>query len=76
MHFVEAFIFIVKALTIINRLPGLDTELQHKEDWQRHGEFVPLITHLSIPDSTLSPFTAEEPQQKHKQHNVNSESSE
>lgn len=76
MHFVAAFIFMVKALTIINRLPGLDTELQHKEDWQRNGAFVPRITHPSIPDSTLTHFIVEKPRRKHKQHNVNCESSE
>lgn len=50
-HFVEAFIFMVKALTIIKRLPGLDTELQHKENWQRHGALAILqfLTARSLP---------------------------
>ena len=55
----------VKALTVISRLPGLDTELQ-----QRHGACVPRITRPSIPDGTLTPGTIE----KHKQHSVKRES--
>lgn len=61
----EVFIFTGKALTIINHLLGLDTEWQHKENWQRRGAFVPHITHPSIPDSMLTPCT-----EKKKQHNT------
>lgn len=52
MRFAEAFIFMVKALTIISRLPGLDTELQHQGDWKRRGAFVPRVTRPTLPDST------------------------
>lgn len=52
----------VKALTIISRLPGLDTELQRKEDWQRRG--VRLCHVLSI--SGVSSFHRKKKQQQKK----------
>lgn len=48
MHFVEAFIFTVKALTIINCLSGPDTELQHKENWQKKTGRVCAAHYLSF----------------------------
>lgn len=74
MRFAEAFIFMVKALTIISRLPGLDTELQHQGDWKRRRAFVPRVTRPTLPDSTRWKNRGEK--KKHRQHNVNCESSE